>query len=251
MMPSGGGYGYGQQSSYSQPTPQRQPTYPPQPFNPGTPSSAAPSYSDHGYHDYTADYHGGNDDFETKSYNSHTHLNSHDGSGPSTPHKEYGIGAVVPSVSYTPPPVIGREQYPPSPTLMGYPPPGGQQAQLPAMGFSGSSGWHSVRNQLLARRVVKQIPLFNGNLVMDVPVPKGVVPTSTGAVGAEPGEMEKLRYTAATCDPDDFTRRKFHLRQYLYGRKTELFVSVVERGRGGCKQLLVLPGSHSADARSS
>ena len=76
----------------------------------------------------------------------------------------------------------------------------------------------------MERRVVKQVPLLNGNLIMDVPVPKGVVPNSAG-LGMEPDEGEKMRYTAATCDPDDFMRRKFTLRQYLWGRKTELFVS--------------------------
>lgn len=81
-----------------------------------------------------------------------------------------------------------------------------------------------MRNNLLERRVVKQIPLHNGNLVMDVPVPKGVV-TSQKGMGEEPEEMQKLRYTAATCDPDEFMRNKFSLRQFLYGRKTELFVS--------------------------
>lgn len=81
-----------------------------------------------------------------------------------------------------------------------------------------------MRNHLLERRVVKQIPLQNGNLIMDVPVPKGVIPSSQG-LGTEPGEMDTLRYTAATCDPDDFLNRKFTLRQYLWGRQTELFVS--------------------------
>lgn len=76
----------------------------------------------------------------------------------------------------------------------------------------------------MERRVVKQIPLSNGNLIMDVPVPRGVLPPSAGSVGAEQDEMTKMRYTAATCDPDDFMRSKFNLRPYLYGRKTELFV---------------------------
>ena len=61
---------------------------------------------------------------------------------------------------------------------------------------------------------------------MDVPVPKGVVPTGSG-MGFETDEVTKLRYSAATCDPDDFMRRKFTLRQYLWGRKTELFVSAL------------------------
>lgn len=59
---------------------------------------------------------------------------------------------------------------------------------------------------------------------MDVPVPKGCVPTTHG-LGVESGEMDSMRYTAATCDPDEFMRNKFTLRPYLWGRKTELFVS--------------------------
>lgn len=60
---------------------------------------------------------------------------------------------------------------------------------------------------------------------MDVPVPRGCI-TGQGGLGAQPDEMEKMRYSAATCDPDDFMRKKFSLRPYLYGRKTELFVSI-------------------------
>lgn len=174
--------------------------------NPYTPSSQKDEY------DYFDSYHGQQED-DQKSYTSHTHLN--DGGGGS----EYGVGVgqVVNSMSYT-----GQAaQY-------AYPPPT-QFTPQPARPFtpeqrSGSAHWHQVRNNLLARRVVKHIPLSNGNLVMDVPVPKGVIPTNPGSVGAEPGEMQKLRYSAATCDPDDFMRKKFNLRQYLYGRKTELFV---------------------------
>lgn len=33
-----------------------------------------------------------------------------------------------------------------------------------------------------------------------------------------------MRYTAATCDPDDFERAKFSLRPFLLGRQTELFI---------------------------
>jgi chitin synthase len=87
----------------------------------------------------------------------------------------------------------------------------------------GTAHWHQVRNNLLERRVVKQIPLINGNLVMDVPVPKGCI-TGQGGLGCMPDEMEKMRYSAATCDPDDFMRKKFSLRPYLYGRSTELFI---------------------------
>lgn len=37
-------------------------------------------------------------------------------------------------------------------------------------------------------------------------------------------EHTKMRYTAATCDPDDFMRSKYSLRPFLYGRHTELFI---------------------------
>ena len=37
-------------------------------------------------------------------------------------------------------------------------------------------------------------------------------------------EMTKMRYTAATCDPDDFMKSRYSLRPYLYGRQTELFI---------------------------
>ena len=89
---------------------------------------------------------------------------------------------------------------------------------------SGTSHWHQMRNHLLERRVVQQIPLHNGNLILDVPVPNGVIPSTTG-LGVQSDEMTSMRYSAATCDPDEFMSRKFSLRPYLYGRRTELFVS--------------------------
>jgi chitin synthase len=151
------------------------------------------SSSHHPYQDYD----------DTKSYASSANLN-----------KEWGMGQVVPPVPTMPinqgyPP---RNPYAVSPSAYAAP-------QTPG----GTAHWHQVRNQLMERRVVKQIPLINGNLVMDVPVPKGCV-TGQGGLGCMPDEMEKMRYSAATCDPDDFMRKKFSLRSYLYGRKTELFI---------------------------
>lgn len=166
---------------------------------PQTQIQPRPSFSS-AHHPY------GHQDFpdETKSYSSTAHLNASN--------KEWGVGEVVPplpasNVGYPP-----RNPYAVSP--MAYQPP-----QTPG----GTAHWHQVRNQLLERRVVKQVPLINGNLVMDVPVAKGCIPSQTG-LGTMPDEMEKLRYSAATCDPDEFMRKKFSLRPYLWGRKTELFV---------------------------
>ncbi|WVF67538.1 hypothetical protein IAT40_002294 [Kwoniella sp. CBS 6097] len=143
---------------------------------------------------------------ETKSYTSTTHFAS-------AGQKEWDVGSVVPVPSI--PQGMPYQAYPPRPNM---PPQTPSQAS-----WGGTSHWHKMRNQLLERRVIKQIPLHNGNLIMDVPVPKGVVPTTKG-LGTMDGEMDSLRYSAATCDPDEFMARKFTLRQYLYGRKTELFI---------------------------
>lgn len=83
-----------------------------------------------------------------------------------------------------------------------------------------SAGWSSARDKLMKRRSVRQVALQQGNLVLDVPVPSHIVPAGQDKVE----EMSTMRYTAATCDPDEFMRSKYSLRPYLYGRKTELFI---------------------------
>lgn len=158
------------------------------------------------------------------SYHSTTGLDEQKFASTTQLNKEWVVGDVVPPL----PSPYGNQPY------GHYPPPQPQFANVNANAWNppgtpgspgGTSHWHAMRNHLLERRVVKQIPLINGNLVMDVPVPKGCVPTSTSGLGAEKGEMDSMRYTAATCDPDEFMRNKFTLRPYLYGRQTELFVS--------------------------
>ena len=67
----------------------------------------------------------------------------------------------------------------------------------------------------------KRVQLTNGNLVIDLNVPtKLVLPLRREE------EMLKTRYTAVTCDPDDFKKNNFFLRQNEYGRSTELFIAV-------------------------
>lgn len=70
-------------------------------------------------------------------------------------------------------------------------------------------------------KLKKRVQLTNGNLVVDLSVPPKMVLPRVG----EP-EMMKTRYTAVTCDPDDFERRGFFLRQNEYGRSTEIFIVV-------------------------
>lgn len=83
-----------------------------------------------------------------------------------------------------------------------------------------STGWSVAREKLMKRRSVRQVELQQGNLVLDMQAPSHIIPK--GRESQE--EMSKLRYTAATCDPDDFMRSKYTLRPYLLGRKTELFI---------------------------
>ena len=83
-----------------------------------------------------------------------------------------------------------------------------------------SNGYSIAREKMLKRRSMKQVELVNGNLVLDVPVPSHITPKGRN----DTEEMCKMRYTAATCDPDEFMRRKYTLRPYLYGRHTELFI---------------------------
>ncbi|KAJ8483166.1 hypothetical protein ONZ51_g4901 [Trametes cubensis] len=114
----------------------------------------------------------------------------------------------VPSLPYQPPPGIN---YPPQQ----------RPGMLHAPSSAGSSaGWSTAREKLMKRRSVRQVELREGNLVLDMQVPSHIVPK--GMENIE--EMTKLRYTAATCDPDDFMRQKYSLRPYLMGRRTELFI---------------------------
>ncbi len=75
----------------------------------------------------------------------------------------------------------------------------------------------------VARRnnATKRVPLTNGNLVLDLPVPPKLVLPRTGHP-----EVMKTRYTAVTCDPDDFEKNGHFLRQNQMNRRTELFICI-------------------------
>jgi chitin synthase len=75
----------------------------------------------------------------------------------------------------------------------------------------------------VARRnkTTKRVPLTNGNLVLDLPVPPKLVLPRVGHP-----EVEKTRYTAVTCDPDDFEKSGHFLRQNQMNRRTELFICI-------------------------
>lgn len=82
-----------------------------------------------------------------------------------------------------------------------------------------SGGWTATREKFMRRRSVRQVELQQGNLILDMPVPSTIIPA-----GKSQEEFTHLRYTACTCDPDEFVASKYSLRPFLLGRKTELFI---------------------------
>jgi len=74
---------------------------------------------------------------------------------------------------------------------------------------------------LRRHKTKRRVQLTNGNLVVDLDVPPKLVLPRRG----EPETM-KTRYTAVTCDPDDFEQKGFFLRQNESGRRTELFIVI-------------------------
>lgn len=67
----------------------------------------------------------------------------------------------------------------------------------------------------------RRVQLTNGNLVVELDVPPRLVLPRRG----DP-DMMYTRYTAVTCDPDDFEKNGFFLRQNASGRRTELFIVI-------------------------
>lgn len=66
----------------------------------------------------------------------------------------------------------------------------------------------------------KKVPLFQGNFVLDCPVPTRLMEASA----RKEKEFSMMRYSAVTCDPDDFAANNYTLRPQLMNRETELFI---------------------------
>ena len=77
-------------------------------------------------------------------------------------------------------------------------------------------------------KTVKEVQLYQGNLVLDCPVPPKLLAQVNHAEPPERDEFTHMRYSAATCDPGDFYNERFTLRQRLFAkpRHTELFIVV-------------------------
>lgn len=63
--------------------------------------------------------------------------------------------------------------------------------------------------------------MTGGNLVLDNPVPNKYLQR---VQRRDDNEFTHMRYTAATCDPADFLKDNYKLRQNLLNRETELFI---------------------------
>ncbi|KAI7565853.1 Chitin synthase, partial [Hortaea werneckii] len=77
-------------------------------------------------------------------------------------------------------------------------------------------------------KTVKEVQLFNGNLVLDCPIPPRLLNQVAHAQPPERDEFTHMRYSAATCDPSEFYDKRFTLRQRLFAkpRHTELFIVI-------------------------
>ncbi|KAF2029178.1 chitin synthase [Setomelanomma holmii] len=89
---------------------------------------------------------------------------------------------------------------------------------------------HTVRG--VKRSKTRKVKLVQGSILStDYPVPSAVQnavePRYINAEDAFEDEFTKLRYTAATCDPNDFTLANgYNLRSNMYNRHTELLIAI-------------------------
>ncbi|THG98213.1 hypothetical protein EW026_g3937 [Hermanssonia centrifuga] len=89
------------------------------------------------------------------------------------------------------------------------------------------SAWR--RRQTIKRGVTRKVKLTNGNFITEYAVPSPVYSAIEGkwTAGTRTTEFSHMRYTAATCDPDDFSEATgYSLRTKMYNRQTELLIAV-------------------------
>ncbi|KAF3761110.1 family 2 glycosyltransferase [Cryphonectria parasitica EP155] len=124
----------------------------------------------------------------------------------------------------------------------GYPPQGlgapgfPGDIERPASTVGGEEGWAARQGgggglgRSKTRRVKLQKGHQGGVLSLDYPVPSAIKNAVQAKYrDAEGGseEFTKMRYTAATCDPNDFTLKNgYDLRPRMYNRHTELLIAI-------------------------
>jgi chitin synthase len=112
---------------------------------------------------------------------------------------------------------------------------GGDGIHMPIPGSYGDEDWNdtgpenNIRYGRIPQRVprryktIKRVELFHGNFVLDSKVPEKLLNMCAQRTERE---FTHMRYSAATCDPNDFKDSGFTLRQVHYDppRRTELFI---------------------------
>lgn len=88
------------------------------------------------------------------------------------------------------------------------------------------SAWR--RRQTIKRGITRKVKLTNGNFIAEYPVPTPVYSAIEAKWSStNTTEFSHMRYTAATCDPDDFSEANgWSLRTKMYNRDTELLIAV-------------------------
>ncbi|KAF3930796.1 hypothetical protein ABW20_dc0106460 [Dactylellina cionopaga] len=79
------------------------------------------------------------------------------------------------------------------------------------------------RRHRKAQRSQKQVRLVNGELILECKIPSILY---SFLPRRDEEEFTSMRYTAVTCDPDEFIQRGYQLRQNISKRDTELFVCI-------------------------
>ncbi|KAG5646609.1 Chitin synthase, class 1 [Asterophora parasitica] len=119
--------------------------------------------------------------------------------------------------------------YPPAPldpNSLGDPYIAGRPESIASSTGGVESAWR--RRQTIKRGVTRKVKLTNGNFIAEYPVPTPVhTAIESKWSSTNTTEFSHMRYTAATCDPDDFTEANgWSLRTKMYNRDTELLIAV-------------------------
>ncbi|PUU74955.1 chitin synthase-domain-containing protein [Tuber borchii] len=145
--------------------------------------------------------------------------------------QRHNTGGYSLSESYGPPGAATHEAGPGEPGQFG-----AARAASPYARSDSSSteAWRQRQAPTGMRRyATRKIKLQQGQvLAIDYPVPSAIqnaIQSKYRAPDVEGGseEFTHMRYTAATCDPDDFTLRNgYNLRPAMYNRHTELLIAI-------------------------
>lgn len=126
-------------------------------------------------------------------------------------------------------PLTSGGLYPPAPVdPNAYGDPYGRPTSVASSSSGGvESAWR--RRQTIKRGVTRKVKLTKGNFITEYQVPTPVYSAieAKWTQSVRTTEFSHMRYTAATCDPDDFTEANgYSLRTKLYNRQTELLIAV-------------------------